>query len=107
VDGHAALKACAEELPSAVLLSPFLRGLDVFSFLQHLRHVRGAKDVPVLLMLPRQFEPRELEEIEQAAAEAAQQGTWYRQITRGTRSYAPAASDTSPRDTGEDEPRAS
>jgi hypothetical protein len=68
-----------------VLLSPVLRGLDVFSFVQHLRHARSGKDVPVLLMVPRQVDQRELDELEQAASTAARQGTWFRELGRGPR----------------------
>jgi signal transduction histidine kinase/CheY-like chemotaxis protein len=77
-DGHAALRACTEEPPAAVILSPFLLGLDVFSFLHHLRQVPGLRDVPVLLTVPRGFGEEHAALLLDGAAAAAREGAWHR-----------------------------
>ncbi len=75
VDAHGALKACAEQPPAAILLSPFIQGMDVFSFLQHLRASERSRSVPRLLLVPRPWGEGQLEALRTAAEEAAYQGS--------------------------------
>ena len=81
VDAHDALKACAEKPPAAILLAPFLQGLDVFSFLQHLKGSERTKDVPVLLLVPRTWSASQIQELRDAAEQSAQEGV-QRQLER-------------------------
>jgi PAS domain S-box-containing protein len=76
-DGHAALRACAEETPSLVLLAPTILGLDPFTFLRHMRLVPGMARVPVLLSVPRQLDEVDLRALQDAAAVVAREGGWH------------------------------
>jgi PAS domain S-box-containing protein len=80
-DGHAGLRACAEEGPAAVVLSPFLSGMDPFTFLAHLRQLTGAVGVPVLLTLPRPLTEEQLGAL-RAGATAAGDRQWPRLLRR-------------------------
>src|SRR5204863_5461604 len=53
--GDAGLRACAESTPAAVILSPFLHGMDPFAFLRHLRLLPKLADVSVFLLAPREL----------------------------------------------------
>jgi PAS domain S-box-containing protein len=77
-DANAALKAVAEAMPAALLLAPFPIGMDVFAFLHHFRQFPSAEKIPVLLMLPREFDLPQLESLEEVAAHAAKDGQWHR-----------------------------
>jgi PAS domain S-box-containing protein len=67
-DGDAALRACAESPPSAVVLSPFLLGMDPFTFLRHLRQMPGLSRTPVVLISPRTVDEPQLQTLAEAAA---------------------------------------
>jgi PAS domain S-box-containing protein len=67
-DGDAALRACAEAAPSAVVLSPFLLGMDPFTFLRHLRQMPGLSRTPVVLLAPRTLEEAQVAALAEAAA---------------------------------------
>ncbi len=77
-DGHAALKACAEEEPAAVLLSAFPHGMDPFTFLLHLRQMPGRVQVPVFLTVPRPSENAQWRALDEAAQVVAKDRLWAR-----------------------------
>jgi CheY-like chemotaxis protein len=77
-DAHEALKACAEDMPAAIVMSPFLLGLDPFSFLHHLRQLPGSRDLPILLLVPRALEEAQIQMLREAAVVAAREGHWHR-----------------------------
>ena len=67
-DGDAALRVCAESPPSAVVLSPFVLGMDPFAFLRHLRQLPGLARTPVVLTAPRGLEEDQAAALADAAA---------------------------------------
>jgi PAS domain S-box-containing protein len=76
-DGNAALREIAQERPAAILLSPFLKGVDPFWFLHHLRRLPTAREVPVFLAVPRGLTAEQLKALEAGAGQAAEEGLWH------------------------------
>jgi PAS domain S-box-containing protein len=72
--GDAALKRCAEDPPSAVVLSPFVIGLDPFAFVHHLRRLPGLRTVPLLLTSPRHFSEEQARRLRMGAEAALGEG---------------------------------
>jgi PleD family two-component response regulator len=75
-DGDAALRSCAESPPAAVVLSPFLNGMDGFAFLVHLRRLPGLARVPVVLTVPREIERERWAALLPSADAAARERLW-------------------------------
>ena len=103
-DARKALRASAVTRPAAVLVSPFLLGLDAFQFLHHLRRLPGCDGVPILLTCPLRWTDEQRSELrgdaERLLRDATDrsswvvdgiQGTWRAQDRRGD---APEASPT-------------
>jgi CheY-like chemotaxis protein len=89
-DGDAGLRACAEASPRAVLLSPFLHGMDPFSFLRHLRQLPGMANVPVLLLVPTRLTDEEYARLQEAAAAAVGDRSWARGLAKSEGDVAPS-----------------
>jgi PAS domain S-box-containing protein len=78
--GDAGLRACAEAPPAIVVLSPFVHGMDPFTFLRHLRLLPTLADVPVVLLLPRELSEEQIEAIREGAAAASEDVAWARAV---------------------------
>ena len=77
-EGEACLRACAECSPPAIILSPWLEGMGVFTFARHVRALPGLERVPLFLALPREIDAERWEALKRDALAAVGDRSWER-----------------------------